>query len=171
MANFLQSLSAAQWIDLSCAIAAVVAAIVGAIRGFSGHIASLLSAMAATGAGFFLHPAVRAGAGRILQGSPVFAAVVAFLACLFVAILVFLLVRLVARKLIHAAVQQPADAILGLIAGLVHVFLAMLVAAAAFRLLPDCAARRAVCEKSVAGRACSAVVARFFPAGGGSSKP
>ncbi len=87
---------------------AIVAAVTGLFRGFSGTLAFLIAAAAAVAAGTFTWPWSATFTDQVwMRAAGVLVAV----------LLVFGIVRLIVKKLVNGLLAQPSDAIFGALTG------------------------------------------------------
>ena len=167
IASAVSNLSATSWVDVVALAVVLVFACVGAIRGFSDTISSLVGVVVAClgfksvlGALKGIVPKWQFAASHQILG-----AVVVFVAAVVVCIVIFQFIRLILGKIIKLAVRQPFDAILGGLSGFVKAFVVLAIIHAGVSLLPkDSSARKAV-ERTRTVRMVS-FTAGLFPHGG-----
>ena len=165
MSSFFNALSAGQWIDLACAVFILIMLVIGAFRGFSGHLAHILGLAGSAALSFWLFPCVR-GVIRgmaYFKDSPMAATIVSFAATLVLAVVLFLLLRMLLKRAMQLVMKQPFDAIFGIVMGALHAFLVLALVFGAASALPDCAVRRTFCESSRIGRWYAPVLSRVAP--------
>lgn len=166
MTSFFQALSPGQWVDLACAVFAIIVLIIGVFRGVSGHLAHMLGLAGSAIASFWLFRPVRGFVHGLdcFKESQAAATVFSYVAIVLLAILLFLLLRAILKRVLQLVVKQPFDALIGALVGAIHAFVVMALAFASLSLLPDCAFRRTFCESSRVGRWYMPIVTRFVPA-------
>lgn len=159
-----------QWIDIACAILAVILVTIGCFRGISGHIAHVIGLVAATFAGFSMFGGIHSASASYFKESRVAATISAVVVTLLIAAAILLLLRFVLRRILQLVVKQPFDSLLGAVASALQAFLILAAIFSCVSLLPDCAFRRAMLESSWTGRHVTAAVGRLVPAIGGNAK-
>jgi membrane protein required for colicin V production len=160
-------LSAGDWVDLACLALLLLCLLLGAIRGLSGLLAGIIGLLLAIVGSFWLHPPL----SRLLLAAPwlrehVRAGVaLSYMAAVVVILLAYLLLRLLLHRFFKLIVEQPADRIFGMLAGLAQWLLLMVILFSPAALLPAGGpVQRALGEQSRIGRLCVPVLRDAYAA-------
>ncbi|MDD5708501.1 MAG: CvpA family protein, partial [Kiritimatiellae bacterium] len=148
-------LSAGDWVDLLCLAVLLTCMVLGGVRGLSGLLSSFIGLLVAISCGGLLYGPV-AGAMRqadYCREHPWAGRVMPYVVAVVVCLIAYLMLRLLLVRFFKLIVEQPAERILGIVAGLAQGLLMLGLAFSLASLLPaESALSKAFCENSRVGR-------------------
>lgn len=152
--GWLQGLTPGDWVDIGCLAAAILSIGIGACRGLSGELPIGAGWICGLGLGWYTYrPAHSFFSGLAwFQPHPRLAEGTALAAMILLSWGIAILVRAGLAQVAKSVAKQPADAILGALAGAFRIALILLLATGALLLAPWPVARETVCHHSRTGR-------------------
>jgi uncharacterized membrane protein required for colicin V production len=147
-------------VDLAALLAVLWGMVRGFRRGLSGELSQLIGAAAALVFGINVYRPLGAWLAGVTRLAGRSAGVGAFLATLAAALVVWIALRALFRRLMRVVIEEQCDTWLGLAAGAGRALLFIAMAVVAMTLWPNPTLNRVVGEESLAGR----TVLRLLPA-------